>query len=428
VHGVPAPDERPLPRAFAWLWGAFAVSTLGTWFAFDALAIIAVRVLHAGPAAVAALAAAGPAVGALLAVPLGPWIEFRHKRSVMIAMDLARGAALLSIPFAYALGALTVAQLALVSVAVGAADIAFKAASGARVKAIVPRDRLLRANGRLESTQWTATLIGPPLGGAAIALLGSVTTVIADAISFGLSALALLRGGAGAEARTVRQPTAGGLRRGELLEGWRFILTSPALRLLCVNNVLVAALIMATAPLMAVLMLGHLGFVPWEYGLAFGAPCIGGLLGSRLSAPLVRRFGRARVMRVAGTGRACWSIGLAFVGRGAGGLALVLGVQVGLVTCMGIYNPLVATARLEAMPNDRVARALAAWSVTSAATIAALTALWGVLAGAVGVRSAIGLAGVLLLATPLLLPPQWRPETFPASVPVATERPVRSAV
>jgi len=45
---------------------------------------------------------------------------------------------------------------------------------------------------------------------------------------------------------------------------------------------------MATAPLLAVLMLGRLGFAPWQYGLAFAAPCVGGLIGSRLARRLAR--------------------------------------------------------------------------------------------------------------------------------------------
>jgi hypothetical protein len=49
-------------------------------------------------------------------------------------------------------------------------------------------------------------------------------------------------------------------------------------------------------------------------------------------------------------------------------------------------------------------RTLSAWSVTSSASIAALTALWGLLAGITSPRMAIAIAGVLLLATPLLLP------------------------
>lgn len=50
-------------------------------------------VLHVGPTEVSALAATGLAVGAAVALPLGPWVEFRRKRPVMIAMDLLRGPA-----------------------------------------------------------------------------------------------------------------------------------------------------------------------------------------------------------------------------------------------------------------------------------------------------------------------------------------------
>jgi hypothetical protein len=179
-------------------------------------------------------------------------------------------------------------QLLVVSVIVAAADIAFKAASGACLKALVQPEDLLVANGRFESTTWTATVFGPPLGGAAIGLFGPVTTMVADAVSYLLSAVGI-RAIGGREPRPVRT-SAPRLRAGELLEGWRYILTHPALRPLFFNTILVNGLIMATSPLLAVLMLGRLGFAPWQYGLAFGAPCVGGL-GSRLARRLVARFG-----------------------------------------------------------------------------------------------------------------------------------------
>src|ERR1700752_4299594 len=123
-----APDmttRRRLGRPFACLWAAFAVSTVGTWLAFDAFPLIAILVLHAGPAQVSLLAAAGLAVGAAVAVPLGPWVEFRRKRPVMVAMDLVRVLGLLTLPAAYLWGGLTFGQLVLVSVVVAAADIVF---------------------------------------------------------------------------------------------------------------------------------------------------------------------------------------------------------------------------------------------------------------------------------------------------------------
>ncbi|MEU6243087.1 MFS transporter [Streptomyces sp. NPDC047024] len=396
-------NGRGLGRAFGWLWGAYGTSALGTWLAFGAFPLIAVRVLHAGPAEVAALSSVGAAVGAAVAVPLGPWVEFRRKRPVLIAMDLVRCAALLTIPAAYALGALSFVQLLLVSVVVAAADITFRAASGAYLKTLLPPGDLLAANARFESTAWTTTIIGPPLGGAAIGLLGPVVTVVADAVSYLLSAVGL-RAIGGGEPRPGGRGSATRLRPDDLVAGWRYILAHPTLRPLFLNATVFNGLLMATEPLLVVLMLGRLGFAPWQYGLAFAAPSLGGLLGSRLARPLVARYGQHRVLMLSGSLRALWPLGLAFLGPGTGGLLLVMAVELGLIFCCGIFNPVSATYRLERTPTDRVTRVLSAWTVTTKATTALLTAAWGVLGTALGPRTAIALAGLLLLATPLLLP------------------------
>jgi MFS family permease len=394
--------RRSLGRQFGWLWAAYAVSAYGSGFGFGAFPLIAILVLHAGPAEVSVLAAAGLAAGAAVALPLGPWVEFRRKRPVMVAMDLTRFAAMLSIPAAFALGWLSFAQLLIVSVVVAAAKIAFNAASGAYLKTLVRPADLLVANGRFESTTWSATMLGPPLGGAAIGLFGPVTTVVGDAISYLLSAAGILAIG-GTEPHPERAD-ASRLRAGDLLDGWRYILSHAALRSLFFNTLGVNGLIMATAPVLAVLMLGRLGFAPWQYGLAFAAPCVGGLIGARLARRVVARFGSHKVMLRVGALRACWPLGLAFVRPGTAGIVLVIVVQFGLVSCMGVFSPVLATYRLEQIAPDRVARTLSAWSVSSSASIAALTALWGLLATIAGPRAAIAIAGLLLLATPLLLP------------------------
>ena len=397
--------RRSLGREFRWLWIAYAVSTFGTYIAFDAFPLIAILVLHTGPARVSLLAAAGLAVGAVVAMPLGPWVEFRRKRPVMIAMDLIRFAALMTVPAAFLLGWLTFAQLLIVSVIVGAANVVFRAASGAYLKALVPREDLVVASGRFESTTWTAIALGPPLGGAAIGLLGPVIAVVADAASYLLSAIGLraIRGSdPHHEARLVRAEKPG-VRVSDIVEGWRYILKHPALRALFFNSMLVNALIMATAPLLAVLMLGHLGFKPWQYGLAFGAPCVGGLIGARLAPRFVERFGESKVIMASGALRACWSLPLAFVRPGVAGLVLVMTTQLCLIICISVFNPVYAAYRLNQTETSRVARVLSAWTVTSNATTAAMTVLWGVLASMTTPRTAIAMAGVLMFATPALL-------------------------
>jgi MFS family permease len=387
---------------FRWLWGAFAVSTFGTWLAFDAFPIVAILALHARPFEVSLLAAAGVAISAVVAVPLGPWVEGRQKRRVLIGMDCLRFFVLVSVPAAYALGWLRFGQLLVVAVVMGAADIGFRSASGVCLKNLVPREHLLTANARFESTTWTATMVGPPLGGALIGIFGPVATVIADAVSYLLSALGVTAIAA-QESRPV-PVRSGRMRRREVLEGWRYILGHPPLRALLANTALVNGLIMAPAPLLAVLMLARMHIAPWQYGLAFAAPCLGGLVGARLARRLTGRYGLHAVLRRAGALRACWSIGLAFIPGGWAGVALVAVIQLGLVTCCGVFNPVSATYRLEHTPTDRLARTLAAWTITTKLTVASLTAILGVMASVVGVRVAIAVAGIIMLATPLLLP------------------------
>lgn len=396
--------RRRLGRQFGWLWASYAVSAYGSGLGFGALPLIAVLVLHAGPAEVSVLSATGPAVGALIAVPLAPWVEFRRKRPFMIMMDLVRFAAMATIPVAYAFGRLGFVQLLVVSAVVAAAKIAFNAASGAYLKALVRPDDLLVANARFESTNWSSIAVGPPLGGAAIGLLGPVTTVVADALSYLLSALGItaIRRQEEAPRTTGKSPA----RAGALLDGWRHIMSHPGLRPLYLNQILVAGLIMATEPLLAVLLLRQLGFPPWQYALAFAAPCLGGLIGSRLARRVVARFGRHRVFRTVGTLRAVWLIGLVFVRPGVVGLVTVIAVELAIIVNMSLYSPVLATYRLEHTPQHLVARTLTAWSIGQQASIAVLTALAGLLADATSPRTALTVAGLLILATPLLLPRQ----------------------
>ena len=334
---------RSLGRQFGWLWAAYAVSAYGSGFGFGAFPLIAILVLHAAPAAVSALSATGLAAGALIAVPLGPWVEFRRKRPVMMAMDLTRFGALMSVPAAFALGWLSFAQLLVVSVIVAAAKITFNAASGACLKAVVRPQDLLVATGRFESTAWTAIVVGPPLGGAAIGLFGPVTTVLADAVSYLLSA-AGIRAIGGLEPRPPKpprpsRPAPRRARAGDLLDGWRYILAHPAFARVLQRDA-------GQRP-----DHGDRAADRDPHARPPRVPAVAIRAGLRRT--LRRRCDRVAagrspggpvrpdpVLLAAGTLRVCWPLGLAFVRPGAAGLVLVIVVQFGLVTSCAVFNPL----------------------------------------------------------------------------------------
>lgn len=116
------------------------------------------------------------------------------------------------------------------------------------------------------------------------------------------------------------------------------------------------------------------------------------------------RFGRHWVFRTIGTLRAVWLIGLAFVSPGVVGLVTVMAVELAIIINMSLYGPVLATYRLEHTPKHLVARTLSAWSIGQQASIAVLTAFAGLLAAVTSPRTALTVAGLLILTTPLLLP------------------------
>jgi MFS family permease len=126
---------------------------------------------------------------------------------------------------------------------------------------------------------------------------------------------------------------------------------------------------------------------------------------------VVARYGQHRVFQTVGTLRAIWLIGLAFVRPGVVGLVTVIAVELAIIISMSLYSPVLATYRLEHTPQHLVARTLSAWSIGQQAAIAVFTALGGLLADLTSTRTALTIAGLLILASPLLLP--RRPSTVP---------------
>lgn len=396
---------------FGWLWSAYAVSTYGTWIAFGAFPLLAIQVLHVSAFAVSLLEASGLAVAAIAAFPLGPWIERNAKRPIMITMDLIRFLALATVPICYVFGVLTYGQLMVASIVCGTANIAFTAAAGAYLKHLVRGDQLLVANGRFEGTNWVAIAAGPPLGGALIGVFGPVVTVAGNAISYLLSALGVLRI-KGSDA-SASHGTAAGPRGADLLAGLRFILGDPALLRLFLNSVVVSGLILATGPLLAVLLLDTYQFPAWQYGLAFGLPAIGGFVGARLSSHLVTRYGSYRSMLVSGWLRSLFPLGFLFLQPGVTGLLIVIVVEALLITSMGVFNPIYATQRQLRTPADHIAQVLNTWSVISRLLQAALMVIWGILASITSPHTAIAISSILLVVTPVLLPSRTHLRTTP---------------
>lgn len=385
------------------LWAAYSISEAGTALSAGALPLIAITVLGVSTWQVSLLAAVSGVASAVIALPFGGFIEYRRKRPVMISADLVRSAATASIPVAALAGWLGFTQLCVVAVVNVAGTIAFKAASGAHLKALVPAGRLTEANGRFESTFWAANGLGTPLGGAMISLFGATVTLAVDAVSFVLSALGVRRLERPEPAPPERL---GAGRRRDLFAGWGFIVRDRSLHALFWNSLLFGGTVMMLSPLMAVLMLRELRFAAWQFGLVMGLPCLAGVVGAWLTGRLTSLFGPRAVLLGSGVLRAPWMLLIPAAGPGTGGMLLVLGAMSGLLFSAGVFNPSFATYRMNAVADHRLARVITSWSISSRIAQPLCILAGGLLATTTDLRTALWIGAAGCAASAMLLP--WR--------------------
>src|SRR6185437_1846899 len=149
---------------------------------------------------------------------------------VMLVCDAGRALALGSIPLAYALNHLTMAQIYAVSLAEGALYVFFTLAESAALPRVVAKSQLSAATAQNEVTGGVVTLLGPSLGGALYGLMRSLP-FLADAISYSASVISLawIRLPFQEERAPRVGGRAGGLRA-EIREGLAWLWREPVLR------------------------------------------------------------------------------------------------------------------------------------------------------------------------------------------------------
>jgi MFS family permease len=179
-------------RDFRLLWGGMCVSLMGDGVFYVALAW-QVYALSNVPTALAVVGAA-MAVATIGFLLLGGAISDRvDRRRVMLAADLARGLVVGMIAVLSLMGELRLWQLVALAALYGAATAFFDPAFDAIVPEILPEEALAQANSLDQFVRPIALrLTGPAAGGLLIAALGTGAAFGIDAVSFAVSATALL--------------------------------------------------------------------------------------------------------------------------------------------------------------------------------------------------------------------------------------------
>jgi MFS family permease len=270
-------------------WAAQAISQLGSQVTLLAIPLLAVLTLRATPWQMGILAAAETAPFLLTGLIAGVWADRRRRRPMLIAADLGRGGLLLLVPVAAWAGRLRMEHLYAIGFLIGVLTVFFEVAAQSYLPSLVPRERLVDANGKLQTTRSMAQVAGPGLAGVLVQAASAPVAILLDAASFFLSALGLGRIRASEPAPAAHRDDVNLWR--EIAEGCRVVAHNPILRAFA-GKVAVANL--GFQVLMTVFVLyatRDLGLDAAHLGLVFAAGSVGSLLGALLAEQTARRYG-----------------------------------------------------------------------------------------------------------------------------------------
>ena len=354
------------------------------------------------PAKVAGVALAGSLPWLFLTLTAGALADRHDRRRLMVVADVGRIVLLGGLTASVAVDATPpLAVVYLVSVGLGIAQVIFDTSAQALMPALVDRDDLSKANGRLFAAELVANqFVGPPLGGllfgiAAAVTFGATAALYVVAVLLLVAITGSFRTPPKEDRTTIRADIGEGVR---YLFGHRLLRTLGVL--LGIQNLLFNG-VMALFVLYAVDDRDGLGLSSGGVGLLFTAGAIGGLLGSFFVDKVERIVGRTRVLLVAVV---IGSATMATYGLTRNvGVVAAAGVLAGIAAVM--WNVVTVSLRQRIIPDHLLGRVNSGYRLLGWGTMPIGAALAGALGEALGVRPVFVLAGVvqLVVAVPLLL-------------------------
>lgn len=380
-------------RDFARLWAATTVSMLGSFVTRTALPFAAILSLGAGAGEVAAIRVVEPIAALTFGLFAGAWVDRLRRRPIMVWTDLGRAVLLGSIPVAYALGSLTLAQLVMVAFGAAVLTTFFDSADRAFLPTVIGRERLVEANSILTGSSSAAEFVGFGLGGWLIQLLSAPFAIALDALSFVASAL-FIRGIRSPEAAVTDDSNGRERIVDEIREGLRLTFHDPILRPIALAEASVG-LFWGIFGTVYLVFATDLGFSPGVIGLVAAVGGLSSLVGAAFAGRAVRRLGVGR-----------FTIGaMAFVAFGNAaialtpdativGLACLLAQQLVSDACLTAFDIVSNSIRQASVPDRSLGRVMSSVRVLIMGAMLIGTIVGGVVGATVGVRAPLWISAI----------------------------------
>jgi MFS family permease len=271
------------------------VSNVGSSFTIFVLPLLVFKLT--GSAFNLALVASAEYIPYLLfGLIIGAWVDRVDRRRLMILTDMAQALVISSIPLLTALGLLSVWWIYAVGFVSSTLWIFFNTAEFAAVPSLVPEEDLPAANGYLQASYATATVVGPLLAGLLVAVAPIHLVLVVDALSFLVSALAVgLIKVSFNDADSAERQRSERLQR-DVVEGLRYVLGHPILRNTCLMMALVSCVGFTVYAQLVFYAKERLGASDAQVGLLYAAGSVGMIAFALVASPLRRRLSFSKVM------------------------------------------------------------------------------------------------------------------------------------
>jgi MFS family permease len=273
---------------FLRLWSGQTISQFGSQISNLAIPLAAIIVLDASAFEVALLSGIEFLPFLLLTLPAGVWVDRLRKRPILIWSDAGRALALVSVPIAYAFGALTIWQLFVVGFVIGSLTVTFDVAYQTYLPSLVGRSELVSGNSLLEVSRNAGQIAGPGVGGLLVGALTAPYAILLDAASFVGSAFLLVRIRAH-EDRPEPAEHPDMLR--ELKEGLAYVVEHRYWRAMAATTGATNFFWSLVGSVILVYAVRNLGMSPAVIGLVITLGSIGGLAGALFASRIGRRLG-----------------------------------------------------------------------------------------------------------------------------------------
>ncbi|SDP12537.1 Predicted arabinose efflux permease, MFS family [Nakamurella panacisegetis] len=396
---------------FRQLWIGDTGSQLGAALGSLAVPYLAVTALKATPFQMGLLSTLSGLGFLVIGLPAGAIVDRRSKRRVMISADLARAALLATLPAAWWLGVLSLAQLLAVATLVGMLTVFFDVSYQSYLPFLVPDQQVVEGNAKLQASQSVSQSAGPALGGLLLKVIGPPVVVLANAGGYLLSAVFLHR----IRHRETPAPTAARPPLfTEIGEGLRFVIRHKILRRLIACTGLGNFASSGGGALLVLFMLRDLHLSPLIIGIIDSSAAVGGLVGALLATALARRVGEGPSIVLT----AVATVLFAFCNPLSAVLAPVPTLIIGgvlLTAAMVAYNIATVSFRQRLCPPDLLGRMNASARFLVWGTIPLGAMAGGLLGTHIGVLPTLWLfAGLGLLSIlPVASGTLWRLKRLP---------------